>query len=234
MPSTPTVSRSRAAKFGLDAISRNLFNALPGAAKGDLFGGSISSHIRSRTTGSRSSVYTQSTSTGDGSLTRFSRSNSTVTSATSVSLMEDEHGMGSQNGSTNSKRSRSLSKAKKLIQRGKSPGGSGGEEPSPRRSGLLSRLSHSTSSLPDSRSRSPSLERGTATDASDWEEEETFDMRAASTMDQSERDLAARLELARRNSKNQNESRYVHAPMEAPIEDTIYEGTRATFKVLRE
>ncbi|TCD67500.1 hypothetical protein EIP91_012305 [Steccherinum ochraceum] len=226
MPSTPTASvRSRAAIFGLDAISRNLFNALPGSSRGDIFGGSINSHRRSKTTaGSRSSVYTQSTSTGDGSMSRFSRSrsNSTVTSATTMSFMEDEQSMSIHSGSGNSRtRSRSLSKAKKLIKRGKSPGGSGSEpEPSPHR--LHSRLSQSTSSLPNPRSRSPSVERGTA-DASDWDEEETINLRASSALDESERDLVARLELARRNSQNQHESKYSRAPAEPPLEETIYE-----------
>lgn len=235
MPSTPTVSaRSRAAIFGLDAISRNLFNALPGSSRGDIFGGSINSHKRSKTSaGSRSSVYTQSTSTGDGSMSRFSRSrsNSTVTSATTMSLMEDEQSISAHSGggSGNSRtRSRSLSKAKKLIKRGKSPGGSGSEpEPSPNH--LHSRLSVSTSSLPNPRSRSPSVERGTA-DASDWdEEEEAIDLRATSALDASERDLVARLELARRNSQNQHESKYSRAPAEPPLEDTIYEGRRKRF-----
>lgn len=226
MPSTPTVSaRSRAAIFGLDAISRNLFNALPGSSKGDIFGGSMNSHRRSKTTASRSSVYTQSTSTGDSSLSRFSRSrsNSTVTSATTMSFMEDEPAMPSDGGSGNSRtRARSLSKAKKLIKRGKSPGGSGSEpEPSPHR--LHSRLSQSTSNLPDARERSLSVERGKSP-ASDWEEEETFDLRASRALDESERDLAARLELARRNSQNQREAGFVRTPIEPPLEETIYEG----------
>lgn len=226
MPSTPTVSsRSRAAIFGLDAISRNLFNALPGSSKGDIFGGSMNSHRRSKTTASRSSVYTQSTSTGDSSLSRFSRSrsNSTVTSATTMSFMEDESAMPSDGGSGNSRtRARSLSKAKKLLKRGKSPGGSGSErEPSPPR--LHSRLSQSTSNLPDARERSLSVERGKSP-ASDWEEEETFDLRASRALDESERDLAARLELARRNSQNQREAGYTRTPIEPPLEETIYEG----------
>ncbi|THH28409.1 hypothetical protein EUX98_g5772 [Antrodiella citrinella] len=71
-------------------------------------------------------------------------------------------------------------------------------------------------------SRSPSVERGHADGSgSEWEEEETYDMRATATMDESERDLVARLELARRNSRTQTETRYTRAPVE--VEDTIYE-----------
>ncbi|KAF7288279.1 DH domain-containing protein [Mycena chlorophos] len=77
LPSTPT-ARSKVAIFGLDAISRNLFNSRPGSAMGDFFGGTISSSKRSKSTASRSSTYSQTTASG--SLTRFSRrSNSTAT-----------------------------------------------------------------------------------------------------------------------------------------------------------
>ncbi|KAH8094910.1 hypothetical protein BXZ70DRAFT_1066217 [Cristinia sonorae] len=218
MPSTPTASRARVAKFGLDAISRNLFNALPGSAMGDIFGGSINGHRRSKTTASRTSTYTQSTSTADSSLSRSTRSRSisTITSATTMSLMEDDNPSSTHSGSGNSKtRSRSLSKAKKLIKRGKSPGGSGSEQDvSPKRA--PSRLS--PFALRGSGSRSPSVERG-----SEWDEEATLDARPTRTMDESERDLAARLDLARRNSRNQNETKYTRTPIEPPAEATIYE-----------
>ncbi|KAG5341935.1 hypothetical protein C0989_006778 [Termitomyces sp. Mn162] len=84
-PSTPT-ARSRVNIFGLDAISRNLFNTRPGSSMGDFFGGSISGHKRTKSTTSRSSMYTQTTSTGD-SLTKFSH-RSASTAATSV--MDDD------------------------------------------------------------------------------------------------------------------------------------------------
>ncbi|KAG2349061.1 hypothetical protein BDR05DRAFT_956431 [Suillus weaverae] len=112
-PATPTASsRSRAHIFSLDAISRNLFNAIPGSSKGDFFSGSIGSHRRSKSSASRSSVYTQTTTTtGDGSLTRFSRrSNSTATAPTSL---EDDDSLYA---------SKSSSSRKKLVKRSRSPG----------------------------------------------------------------------------------------------------------------
>lgn len=87
-PSTPT-AKSRVAIFGLDAISRNLFSSRPGSAMGDFFGGSINGHRRTKSTTSRSSTYTQTTITADGSLMKFSnRSNSTA--ATTMSPMDDD------------------------------------------------------------------------------------------------------------------------------------------------
>ncbi|KAG1752636.1 uncharacterized protein EDB91DRAFT_1103601 [Suillus paluster] len=111
-PATPTVSsRSRAHIFSLDAISRNLFNAIPGSSKGDFFGGSISSHRRSKSSASRSSIYTQTTTTGDGSLTKFSR-RSTSTATAPTSLADDDSLYASK----------SSSSRKKLFKRGRSPG----------------------------------------------------------------------------------------------------------------
>ncbi|KAH7914399.1 hypothetical protein BJ138DRAFT_1143943 [Hygrophoropsis aurantiaca] len=134
-PSTPTAStRSRAHIFSLDAISRNLFNALPGSSKGDFFGGSISTHRRTKSSASRSSMYTQTTTTADGSLTKFShRSNSTATAATSIASNDDESLF--PNRSSGSRR--------KLIKRGRSPG-SGRSSPESRSNPI---------------SRSPSKER---------------------------------------------------------------------------
>lgn len=112
-PATPTASsRSRAHIFSLDAISRNLFNAIPGSSKGDFFGGSISGHRRSKSSASRSSIYTQTTTTtGDGSLTKFShRSNSTATAPTSLADDESLYA------------SKSSSSRKKLVKRSRSPG----------------------------------------------------------------------------------------------------------------
>lgn len=111
-PATPTASsRSRAHIFSLDVISRNLFNAIPGSSKGDFFGGSISSHRRSKSSASRSSIYTQTTTTGDGSLTKFSRrSNSTATAPTSLADDDSLYA------------SKSSSSRKKLVKRSHSPG----------------------------------------------------------------------------------------------------------------
>lgn len=172
---------------------------------GDFFGGSINGHKRTKSTTSRGSMYTQSTSTGDGSLTKFShRSNSTA--ATSVSMMDDDSSFFS---------SRS-SRSKKLLKRGKSPGGSTSDsDRSP------SRLAQSFSF---SRSRSPSRERHT--DYSDVEEDDDGTVLAKTKeLDSSEWDLAMQLELARRNSKNQHGKQMPSLPIEAPIEATIYEGS---------
>ncbi|KAG2156207.1 hypothetical protein DEU56DRAFT_766033 [Suillus clintonianus] len=113
-PATPTASsKSRAHIFSLDAISRNLFNAIPGSSKGDFFGGSISGHRRSKSSVSRSSIYTQTTTTGDGSLTKFSRrSNSTATAPTSLADDDSLYA------------SKSSSSRRKLVKRGHSPGAS--------------------------------------------------------------------------------------------------------------
>ena len=47
-------------------------------------------------------------------------------------------------------------------------------------------------------------------------------------VDASEQDLAMRLELARRNSQNQNGHGYDSPVMQEPAEDPIYEGLAAT------
>lgn len=199
-PSTPT-ARSKAAIFGLDAISRNLFNTRPGSAMGDFFAGSVNSRRRTKSTASRSSMYTQTTTTtGDGSLTRFSRrSNSTATAATTVSVMDDD----------SSFYARPSSRSRTVLKKGKSPGPTTpeSERASPSRS-----LSRSSSVA---RSRSASRERGS--DYSDVEE----DIR---DMDSSEWDLAMQLALARKNSQNQHGKSVVPTPLERPSEATIYEG----------
>lgn len=139
-----------------------------------------------------------------------------------MSLMDDDRSMSASisSGSRNSKtRSRSLSKTKKLVKRGKSPVGSGSDrDSSPSGARTSSRLSQPA--LASGRSRSPSVERGEG--HSDYEEEGLW-LRDSRHMDESERDLVARLELARRNSQNQSEMAYP-AAMEKPIEETIYEG----------
>ncbi|KAG5648922.1 hypothetical protein DXG03_000271 [Asterophora parasitica] len=198
-PTTPT-TRSRVAIFGLDAISRNLFNTRPGSSMGDFFGGSINGHRRTKSTTSRSSMYTQTTTTGDGSLTKFSqRSNSTA----ATSVMDDE----SSFFNSRSSRSNKLSKG-----RGKSPSGwiSDSESKSPRRMAL---------SL--SRSRSPSRER--EEEGIDLEQDNCALFARSRDPDDSERDLALQLELARRNSKNQQGKEMPALPLEEPVEATIYE-----------
>lgn len=211
MPSTPTATKSRAAIFGLDAISRNLlFHARSATAVGDFINGSTSGHRRTRTTPSvsRSSIYTDTT--GD-SFSRFSRTNSTTTTATSV--MDDQ----SANMSANSRRSRSLSRAKKLIKRAKSPkdGESGtDQDASPRRSNLALSPIVRVRTLSNASSDTPTDE--------DRDSNEYYEPHRV-VMDDSEHDLAMRLELARRNSQNQSEQQFSPLVLETPLEDTIYE-----------
>ncbi|EJD36599.1 hypothetical protein AURDEDRAFT_154587 [Auricularia subglabra TFB-10046 SS5] len=124
-PGTPTAStRSRAAIFGLDAISRNLFGTTTsrggsGHSGADPFstGGTQNSHRRARSTAS-SSARTQT----DSLLKSSDRSNSTGVTT------PDEDGMRTLNLSLNRSPAR-----RKLVKRGKSPGASGSEGESPRR-----------------------------------------------------------------------------------------------------
>ncbi|PCH40917.1 hypothetical protein WOLCODRAFT_137069 [Wolfiporia cocos MD-104 SS10] len=213
MPSTPTATaRSRAAIFGLDAISRNIFTTRPGSAMGDIFGGTshsmrVSGHRRARTHGSRSSMFTDSTLTGESAFSRFSRTGSSLTNATSI--MDDESIATS---SSKQSRSRSLSRAMTLVRRHKSSKGEfasdADEEPE--------------RYLP---SASPSQSRSTSEEPEDYSEyEEEVDVELPS-----ERDLRLRLELARRNSQNQSDQQYIYpSPMDEPIEDTIYEEDPST------
>lgn len=205
LPSTPTATtRSRAAIFGLDAISRNLFNARPGSAMGDLFGGSAVPHKRSKSATSRSSGYTQTNSTGDDSLTKFSRrSNSTATAATTV----DDDSLGAH---------RTPPRPRKLLKRGKSPEF---DKSSP------IRRSARSESASTSRSRSQSSER--ELDSRDGEKAHGSALNSAE-MDQSEWDLTMRLELARRNS-NQHGKQVAGAVYEKPKEEVIYEGIRVVY-----
>jgi len=201
-PSTPTASmRSRAAIFGLDVIGRNLFGQGINI-KGDLFG-SVSSSRRTKST--RSSVYT------DGSLARFSRSNSTATAATTIS-----------EGDSSLSRSRSTKPGspKKLIKR-KSPAPINPEDELPP-------LGHSRTRPEPARSRS--VDRELTDDDGDGGSEyldripaPDFDKSAVS--DDSEWALSQNLELARRNSKSQNQPiPRQRSFLEEPIEETIYEG----------
>lgn len=125
-PATPTAAaKSRAHIFSLDAISRNLFNTRPGSSKTDLFGTSVGGHRRTKSSASRSSTYTQTTTTADGSLAKFSyRSGSTNTAATSLISGDDD---------------KSSTSRKMLFKRGRSPG-SGRSSPQP-----LSSISRSSS-----------------------------------------------------------------------------------------
>ena len=197
--------RSRAAIFGLDVIGRNLFGQGINI-KGDLFG-SVSSSRRSKST--RSSVYT------DGSLARFSRSNSTATAATTIS-----------DGESSLSRSRTTkpgsSKQQKLIKR-KSPAPINPDDELPP-------LGHSRAQSEPSRARSVDRE------LTDDDGEEYLDKLPAPDFDRSgvsedsEWSLTQNLELARRNSQSQYQpiSRQ-RSFLEEPIEETIYEGRRREY-----
>jgi protein ECT2 len=205
LPSTPTANKaSRASIFGLDVISRNLFGSKQGSSMGDIFNGSVNGRKRSKSTTSRSSIYTQTTSTGDDSLTKFSRrSNSTATAATTVSITDDDS-LGTR---------RSNSKSRKLLKRSKSPAPSENEldKPSPSR-----RLRAESAPPP----RSQRDERGSE-DGLDAESHARVLHKM--DMDESEWDLTMRLELARKNS-NQHGKQATSIAFEKPLEETIYEG----------
>ncbi|KAF8195715.1 hypothetical protein K438DRAFT_1906377 [Mycena galopus ATCC 62051] len=206
-PSTPT-ARSKAAIFGLDAISRNLFNSRPGSSMGDFFGGSINSHRRTKSTASRSSMYTQTTTTGDGSLTKFSqRSNSTATS-----LDDDSYRTRS------SSRSRSITR--NVLKKTRSPGGT----PEPE-----SRPPSRSVSRNGSRSSSRAASSDPELDYSDIDDDDGTILDHVRDMDATERDLAMQLALARKNSKNQHNKSFTHVPLQNPSEATIYEGKRPVY-----
>ncbi|KAJ7781077.1 RhoGEF domain-containing protein [Mycena metata] len=199
-PSTPT-ARSKAAIFGLDAISRNLFNTRPGSSMGDFFGGSVNSHKRNKSTASRSSTYTQTTTTGDGSLTKFSqRSNSTATS------IEDD--------SFRTRSSSSRSRSRSVLRKSRSPGGTPEPESRPPSRSLSRNGSRSGSR---SSSREPELEY------SDIDDDDGTILDHVRDLDATERDLALQLALARKNSKNQHGKPFSHVPLQNPSESTIYE-----------
>ncbi|KAJ7682631.1 hypothetical protein DFH06DRAFT_1161696 [Mycena polygramma] len=198
-PSTPT-ARSKAAIFGLDAISRNLFNSRPGSSMGDFFGGSINSHRRTKSTTSRASTYTQTTTTGDGSLTKFShRSNSTATTMDDDSLRT---------------RSSSRSRSRSVLRKSRSPGGTPEPESRPPSRSL---------SRNGSRSGSRSTSRDRELEYSDVEDDDGTILDHVRDMDATERDLAMQLALARKNSKSQHGKSFSHVPLQNPSESTIYE-----------
>ncbi|KAJ6490422.1 hypothetical protein C8R47DRAFT_1185606 [Mycena vitilis] len=198
-PSTPT-ARSKAAIFGLDAISRNLFNTRPGSSMGDFFGGSINSHRRTKSTTSRASTYTQTTTTGDGSLTKFShRSNSTATTIDDDSLRT---------------RSSSRSRSRSVLRKSRSPGGTPEPESRPPSRSL---------SRNGSRSGSRSTSGDRELEYSDVEDDDGTILDHVRDMDATERDLAMQLALARKNSKSQHGKSFNHVPLQNPSESTIYE-----------
>lgn len=167
----------------------------------DFFAGSINGHRRAKTsTISRSSMYTQTTATGDGSLTKFSsRSNSTA--ATTVFSMDEDASFFA---------SKSSKGSKKLFPRARSPGASASE-------------SERELSRPVSRAESlsvPPTERGP--EYSDYEDEDGTIHEKIKDIDSSDYNLALQLELARQNSLHQPAKPTLS--LDVPVEDTIYEG----------
>ena len=205
LPSTPT-HRSKASIFGLDAISRNLFNSRPGSSMGDFFSGSINGHRRNRsrstTATSRSSMYTQTTTTED-SMKSSHRSNSTTTAATTMSTMDDDISFFS---------SRS-SKGKKLSKRSTSLV----DTTSDSEHGSIRNLSRS-------QSQSRSSSRGPDPDYSDVEDDSFTILEKSNVVGSSDYNLAVQLELARKNSLNQHGKRIAPMQLDTPVESTIYEG----------
>ena len=230
-PATPSGgTRSRAHIFGLDVISRNLFGARPGSSKGDQFGsinGASFRHRRTKSTIGRMTGTTNSHQTGmttntmstigSDSVAKFSsRSNSTAATSVSHSHSEESFIM------------RSVSKSRKLIKRDKSRSRSRSpsranmsetESPLARQSTASSRGSRV--SMNRRRSRSvPCADVDLTLDYSDPEERMTG---RARVMNASELDLTRRLELARKNSRNQR-GEVIREAYEGPVEESIYEG----------
>jgi hypothetical protein len=199
IPPTP-VARSKAAIFGLDAISRNLFNARPGSAMGDFFAGSINGRrSQSRSTASRSSMYTQTTSTMD-SMKSSLWSGSTATAATTISTMDGE---------SVASRSSKGKKLKKTKSRECSPADS--ERGPHSRNGSTSRTHSRASSL------------GPESDYSDVENDTDIILTKAKNLG-SDYHLDRQLALARQNSLSQHGKRIVPADMDVSVAETIYEG----------
>ncbi|CAA7260055.1 unnamed protein product [Cyclocybe aegerita] len=198
IPSTPT-AKSKVAIFGLDAISRNLFNGRPGSV-GDFFAGSINGHRRhrSRSTTSRSSMYTQTTTTVDS---MKSSHRSSTTAATTISSMDDDASFfasRSSKGKTVSRRTKSRTGSPSDSDRG-SPGRNG--------------------SRPQSRASS----RGPDSEYSDVDDDDNTILARSKDIGSSDYQLAMQLELARQNSLNQHGKRLAPMQIDAPVEATIYE-----------
>jgi hypothetical protein len=196
--------RSKAGIFGLEAISRNLFNAKSPPSIADIFGGGSMASRRTRASTVSRSNTTASTATSSrdsGSIAQFSQ-RSRSTAATSV--YDDD-------GSVASK-PRSISRSRKLFKRGKSPlldaesdydrPQSRTEQVSPRR------LSRAVSEGPD-------MVWGASDDVPRLSS-------SGGPLGNSEWDLKMRLDLARQNSEAQTHLRT--RTMSEPPEMPTYEG----------
>ncbi|KAG9050452.1 hypothetical protein FS837_005257 [Tulasnella sp. UAMH 9824] len=194
-PSTPSASgRSKAAIFGLDAISRNLFNSTS-----DVFG-SMTSSRRPKSVVSRSSTVNTGTS-GMTENSLKSSQRSTSTGGTSfLSVRNDDGPRG---------RADSL-RPNKLRKRSRSPGAISGAE-SGSEMDLERRNSSSTGRSAQKLPRTNS--QVDLKPAEDRDDEEMVDaaLGADITMDESEWDLSMRLELARKNSQSQEVGKQPYA-----------------------
>ncbi|KZT05600.1 RhoGEF-domain-containing protein [Laetiporus sulphureus 93-53] len=193
LPPTPSTTRSRANIFGLDAISRNIFKSdRPKSVMGESFMGSAVGHRRSKTSyaGSRTSTYTEASSANDDNISRFSRANSTTTAATSL----DDSSIGSNGG-----RSRSLPRGGRRLVKRKQPrlNGSDSEGSPPKRNSIASLPVAGPSGMAADDEYDSGREFGAAPRA-----------HRGMNLDPSERDLALRLELARRNGESQRDQQY--------------------------
>ena len=167
---------------------------------GDFFGGSITSHRRTKSATSRSSIYTANT--GD-SLLKSHRSNSTA--ATTITMDDSSSFLGSRS-------SKGGKSKRRQDQDNDSDVGSLGKR----------LTSQSLSELSKSLSRSHSAERQWQSDYSDMDDDEAT-IGPAIKNDTSDYALAQQLELARQNM-NQHGKPLPPINMDMPIEDTIYEG----------
>lgn len=164
---------------------------------------SRSSTIRTDTSGA-------TTAATDDSMMKFS-SRSTSTAATSMSsYVEDE----------DSFIGRPASKSRKLVKRSRSRSQSPG-------AGL--RRSYTSESEPDivlskQNYARAAIKREQSISYDSYEGLSMTNIRDSRHTNQSELDLTMRLELARRNSKNQHAVSVASNIMDRPIEDTIYEG----------
>ena len=167
---------------------------------GDFFSGSINSHRRTKSTASRSSMYTTTTGTADSSFKFSHRSNST--SATTISGTDDDASFFST----------PSSKKRKQRERGRSP-----EAVSEPEESFVRSLSRSLG-----RSRSASRDRVSDwSDVNDDDDNDVFE--DAPELNTSDQNLALQLELARRNSKSQYD-RQVPTYSQPPQDIPIYEG----------
>lgn len=236
MPGTPTAS-VRSKVFGLDALSRGLFHAKSASARAtitDVFGaggaanaGALSIRRAKTTMSSRTSVHT--TSSGESSLSRFTRSRSNSTSATTASLHNSS--MSSRH-SRSSQRSGSMGKAaKKLIKRKTPPAAVSDGSESERESRESAHMRSMSAPVEGEFGRAPSTEP--ETDYSDYYEDlEDPPARGNLKLNESERDLMLRLRLARQNSQSQHEAQFDALAQELQVEETIYECKSTPFHEL--